>query len=144
MARLFILNPARSFLFVNKHINGHQDTYAASKRHMTQVAGELRLACGWRVTPADVAAMRLRAALVEAEHKEEAAALLLERGASALSMGDMGGHSGQGGAALGSGLKCGNGGGAGGADGGALAGALPALRGRLDVKARRLCMRLPL
>ena len=44
-----------------------------------QVAGELRLACGWYVTPSDVAAMRLRAALQEAEHKEEVAALLLER-----------------------------------------------------------------
>ena len=44
-----------------------------------QVAGELRLACGWRVTPSDEAAMRLRAALEEAEHKEEVAALLLER-----------------------------------------------------------------
>ena len=43
------------------------------------MAGELRLACGWRVTPFDVATMRLRAALQEAEHKEEVAALLLER-----------------------------------------------------------------
>jgi len=118
-----------------KHISGHP------KAHGTQVAGELRLACGWRVTPADVAAMRLRAALAEAEHKEEAAALLLERGASTFSMGDTGRHGGQGGAALGSGWECGDGDGAGGADGSALAGALPALRGRLDVKARRLCMR---
>lgn len=110
----------------------------ATRTHesLFQVAGELRLACGWRVTPFDVATMRLRAALQEAEHKEEVAALLLER------VTGLGGHQGldattslrrradRDKAWTGSGHADGRNAGA------ARPVSLPMLRGRLDIKVR--------
>ena len=111
-----------------------------------QVAGELRLACGWRVTPFDVAAMRLRGALQEAEHKEEVAAALLERQWGSAGSGNpehdnpyyqplnAGSSADRRGATSGTAAVGSHGRVA--ADGGARAASLPVTRGRLDVNVR--------
>ena len=44
-----------------------------------QVSGEISLACSWRVTPLDVASIKVKAKQTELDRKEEMLALLLER-----------------------------------------------------------------
>ena len=47
--------------------------------HGLQVSGEISLACSWRVTPLDVASIKVKAKQTELDRKEEVLALLLER-----------------------------------------------------------------
>lgn len=43
------------------------------------MSGEISLACSWRVTPLDVAHIKVKAKQTELDYKEEMLALLLER-----------------------------------------------------------------
>lgn len=43
------------------------------------MSGEISLACSWRVTPLDVASIKVKARQTELDRKEEVLALLLER-----------------------------------------------------------------
>lgn len=46
---------------------------------LLQVSGEVQLACSWRITPADVAHIQVKARQAELDRKQEVLALLLER-----------------------------------------------------------------
>lgn len=43
------------------------------------MSGEISLACSWRVTPLDVASIKVKAKQTELDHREEVLALLLEK-----------------------------------------------------------------
>lgn len=46
---------------------------------LSQVSGEIALACSWRVTPLDVVTMKVKQQQAEVDHKEEILALLMEK-----------------------------------------------------------------